>query len=80
MKVEIVTPDSAIFTGDQVRLIQLPGIDGSFEILNNHAPMISVLGKGKIKVLNKDEKEPLYFDIQGGVIEVLSNRILVLAE
>lgn len=80
MKVEIVTPDSTIFTGDQVRLIQLPGIDGSFEILNNHAPMISVLGKGKIKVLNKDEKEPLYFDIQGGVIEVLSNRILVLAE
>lgn len=80
MKVEIVTPDSAIFTGDQVRLVQLPGIDGSFEILNNHAPMISVLGKGKIKVLNKDEKEPLYFDIQGGVIEVLSNRILVLAE
>ena len=80
MKVEIVTPDSAIFTGDQVRLIQLPGIDGPFEILNNHAPMISVLGKGKIKVLNKDEKEPLYFDIQGGVIEVLSNRILVLAE
>ncbi len=80
MKVEIVTPDSAIFTGDQVRLVQLPGIDGSFEILNNHAPMISVLGKGKIKVLNKDEKEPLYFDIQGGVIEVLNNRILVLAE
>jgi F-type H+-transporting ATPase subunit epsilon len=80
VKVEIVTPDSSIFTGDQVRLVQLPGIDGSFEILNNHAPMISVLGKGKIKVLNKDEKEPLYFDIQGGVIEVLNNRILVLAE
>jgi F-type H+-transporting ATPase subunit epsilon len=80
VKVEIVTPDSTVFTGDQVRLVQLPGIDGSFEILNNHAPMISVLGKGKIKVLNKDEKEPLYFDIQGGVIEVLNNRILVLAE
>lgn len=80
MKVEIITPDSAVFTGDQVRLVQLPGIDGSFEILNNHAPMISVLGKGKIKVLNKDEKEPLYFDIQGGVIEVLNNRVLVLAE
>lgn len=80
MKVEIVTPDSTIFTGDNVRLIQLPGIDGSFEILTNHAPLISVLGKGRVKVLNKDEKEEKFFDIKGGVIEVLNNKILILAE
>lgn len=80
MKVEIVTPDSTIFTGENVRLIQLPGIDGSFEVLTNHAPLISVLSKGKIKVLNKDEKEELFFEIKGGVIEVLNNKILVLAE
>lgn len=80
MKVEIVTPDSTIFTGDQVRLIQLPGIDGSFEVLNNHAPLISVLGKGKIKILNKDDQDALFFDVKGGVIEVLNNHILVLAE
>lgn len=80
MKVEIVTPDSVIFTGDQVQLIQLPGIDGSFEILNNHAPLISVLKKGKIKLQNKGEKEEQYFEIKGGVIEVLNNKILVLAE
>jgi F-type H+-transporting ATPase subunit epsilon len=80
VKVEIVTPDSTIFTGDQVRLIQLPGIDGSFEVLNNHAPLISVLGKGKIKILNKDDQDALFFDVKGGVIEVLNNHILVLAE
>ena len=80
MKVEIVTPDSVIFTGDQVQLVQLPGIDGSFEVLNNHAALISVLAKGTIKVLNKGEKEPQFFDIRGGVIEVLNNKVLVLAE
>jgi F-type H+-transporting ATPase subunit epsilon len=80
VKVEIVTPDSVIFTGDQVHLIQLPGIDGSFEVMNNHAALISVLAKGKIKVLNKGENEPLYFEIKGGVIEVQNNKVMILAE
>jgi len=80
VKVEIITPDSTIFTGDNVGLIQLPGIDGSFEVLNNHAPLISVLQKGRIKLINKGEKEEQFFDIKGGVIEVLNNKVLVLAE
>jgi F-type H+-transporting ATPase subunit epsilon len=80
VKVEIITPDLTIFTGDNVTLIQLPGIDGSFEVLNNHAPLISVLQKGKVKVINTGEKEPLFFDINGGVIEVVNNKVLVLAE
>jgi len=80
MKVEIITPDTVIFTCDNIQLIQLPGIDGSFEVLNNHAPLISVLKKGKIKVVKKGEKEEQLFDIKGGVIEVLNNRVLVLAE
>jgi F-type H+-transporting ATPase subunit epsilon len=80
VKVEIVTPDSVIFTGDEVQLIQLPGIDGSFEVLNNHAPLISVLAKGRIKILNKGQKEEQFFEIRGGVIEVLNNKVLVLAE
>ncbi len=80
MKVEIITPDSTIFTGDNVGLIQLPGIDGSFEVLNNHAPLISVLQKGRIKLVNKGAKEEQFFEIKGGVIEVLNNKILVLAE
>jgi len=80
MKVEIITPDATLFTGDQVNLVQLPGIDGSFEVLNHHAPLISVLTKGKIKILNAGEKEPLWFEINGGVIEVLSDKVLILAE
>ncbi len=80
MRVEIITPDSTIFEGDNVALIQLPGIDGSFEVLSNHAPLISVLKKGRIKLVNKGEKEERFFEINGGVIEVLSNKVLVLAE
>ncbi|MEI6890149.1 MAG: F0F1 ATP synthase subunit epsilon [Bacteroidales bacterium] len=79
MKVDIITPDSTLFSGDQVELVQLPGIDGSFELLNDHAPLISILKKGKIKLINKGEKEQ-FFDINGGVIEVLSNKVLILAE
>jgi F-type H+-transporting ATPase subunit epsilon len=79
MKVEIITPDTVIFTGENVQLVQLPGIDGSFEIMPDHAPLISVLQKGKVKVIPKGEK-PLFFDIKGGVIEVLNNKVLVLAE
>jgi len=80
MKVEIITPDVTLFAGEHVQLVQLPGIDGSFEVLNHHAALISVLGKGKIKILNTGEKEALFFDIQGGVIEVLDNKVLILAE
>ena len=79
MKVEIVTPDTVLFAGDNVQLVQLPGIDGLFEVLNNHAPLISVLKKGQIKVELKQEG-PKFFDIKGGVIEVLNNNVLVLAE
>ena len=79
MKVDIVTPDATLFTGDQVELVQLPGIDGSFEILKDHAPLISILKKGRVKLQNKNEKEQ-YFEINGGVIEVLSNKVLILAE
>lgn len=78
MHLEIITPDKTVFTGE-VELIQLPGIDGSFEILNNHAPLISVLKKGKIKIKKKD-KNLHYFEIKGGIIEVLKNKVLILAE
>ncbi|HNW73249.1 MAG TPA: ATP synthase F1 subunit epsilon [Bacteroidales bacterium] len=80
MKVEIVTPDSVIFTSENVELVQLPGIDGSFEVLNNHAPLISVLRKGSVKIINKGEKNENFFEIKGGVIEVLNNKVLILAE
>lgn len=78
MKVEIINPDKTIFTGE-AKLIQLPGKDGSFEILEKHAPLISVLAKGKVKLVDlKDEMQ--FFEIKGGVIEVLKNKVLILAE
>jgi F-type H+-transporting ATPase subunit epsilon len=79
MKLNIITPDNVLFAGENISLVQLPGIEGSFEIMNNHAPLISILKKGKIKVLIKGT-DPRYFDVNGGVIEVLDNNILILAE
>jgi F-type H+-transporting ATPase subunit epsilon len=78
MKIEIVTPDSTIYEGE-VSLVQFPGLDGSFEVLNNHAPMIAALKQGKVKVIDST-KATLFFDIKGGVVEVLKNKIQVLAE
>ena len=77
MKLEIITPDKTIYNGD-AELVQLPGIDGSFEILNNHAPLISALSKGRIKVKNSGTED--FYEVNGGVIEVLENKILILAE
>jgi F-type H+-transporting ATPase subunit epsilon len=79
MTLNIITPDTVLFNGDNVHLVQLPGFDGSFEVMNHHAPLISVLKKGKIKVEVKGNN-PLFFDVNGGVIEVLENNVLILAE
>ena len=78
MKLEITSPDKQIFHGEAT-LVQLPGSDGLFEILHNHAPMIAALGQGKIKM--QDEKGKLqFFEIKGGVCEVKDNVIMVLAD
>jgi len=77
MVVEIITPDKEIFSGN-ASLIQLPGIDGLFAILENHANMLAALKKGKIKIIS--EGETLYFEINGGVVEVLKNKVQVVAE
>lgn len=79
MFLEMITPDKNVYTGE-VTLIQLPGVDGLFEILNNHAPMISVLGPGRIKLKEKGQSEEKFFEIKGGVVEVDKNRVIVLAE
>ena len=62
MHLEIITPDSTIYQGDNVHLVQLPGIDGSFEVMDRHAPLISVLKKGSIKVLTKGGS-PEFFEM-----------------
>ncbi|MEI6575386.1 MAG: ATP synthase F1 subunit epsilon [Bacteroidota bacterium] len=78
MQLDIITPDRTIFSGE-VNLVQLPGKDGSFEILNMHAPLIAVLKSGQIKIQDLEKKTQL-FDIKGGVVEVQKNKVLVLSE
>ena len=78
MHLEIVTPDSKVFDGE-IRLIQLPGSQGSFEILKNHAALISTLDEGKIKVI-QNNGEQNFFDVAGGVVECSHNKIIVLVE
>lgn len=77
MTVEIVTPDKKIFEGEADG-VQLPGLDGSFEVLNNHAPIIASLGTGTLKVrVGKDAQS---FQINGGLVEMMNNKVIVLAE
>ncbi|MGE5382444.1 MAG: ATP synthase F1 subunit epsilon [Omnitrophica WOR_2 bacterium] len=78
MTLEIITPEKTIFKG-KVTLVQLPGSSGSFEILNNHAPIVASLKSGKIKVREPDNKVT-FFEINGGTVEVENNHILVLAD
>ena len=76
MEVQIITPDSTLFNGEAT-LVVVPGIDGQIGILNNHAPLVSSLVKGVVKIKHNDKED--HFDIPGGVVEVSSNKITVLA-
>lgn len=78
MLLEIITPDKNIYSGE-VKLVQLPGTVGSFEILKNHAPIISTLEKGKIKVV-EENGQILFFEVDGGIVENKDNKIIVLVE
>lgn len=78
MQLDILTPEQNIYSGN-VYGVQLPGIEGSFEILENHAPIIATLGKGKMKIL-KDKNTSESYDITGGFVEVINNKTSVLIE
>ncbi len=77
MKLEIITPEKRLFEG-KVKLVQVPGAKGSFEILNNHASIISTLTSGTIKVILETDKQE-FFEIISGMVEVKSNLITILA-
>jgi F-type H+-transporting ATPase subunit epsilon len=76
MYLEILSPEQTIFTGD-VKSVRLPGTEGSFEVLNNHAPLISSLESGEIRIRTMDGQEQ-FFDVEKGFVEVLENKIVVL--
>jgi len=78
MQLSIITPAGTLFQG-ACKLVQMPGTDGLFEILDRHAPMVALLGKGKVKVQEPDGKE-LFFDIEGGALKVGENEATLLVE
>jgi F-type H+-transporting ATPase subunit epsilon len=92
MYLEIVTPEATLFSGD-VESIAVPGVNGEFEMLNNHAPIVSLLKEGHIKIygdiqleeevenkFTKGDKRGAWLEINSGTIELKDNKIIVLAD
>ena len=96
MQLEIITPEAQVFSGE-AEAVQFPGLDGSFQVLNGHAPIISALSKGEVKVdlasafestekvntkiaIDASNKKVIRFSIHGGVVEMLNDKVIVLAE
>jgi len=79
MNLEILTPEKKLFS-DEVYGVQLPGISGLFEVLEKHAPLVSALKAGRLKVLKDKKSNTTFFDIQSGFVEVLNNKVIVLVE
>ncbi len=78
MKIEIITPDKKVYEGD-IKSIRVPGKKGSFQVLKDHAPIISTLDNGTVIMVDQEDNEHRY-RIDGGVIEVKMNKIILLAE
>ena len=80
MELNILTPEGSIFSGEAYG-VTMPGVTGSFQVLDKHAPLIAALGEGKLKVLQTSLTGPAtHYDIQGGFVEVLNNNVTVLVE
>lgn len=91
MQLEIVSPEAQLFSGE-VQSLTVPGAAGSFQILNNHAPIVSTLVEGKVKIQGKitlkesirskftQVGEVTYLDIQSGAIELSDNKVILLTD
>ena len=78
MNSEIITPDRKVYE-DEIKSVRVPGKKGSFQVLKDHAPIVSTLEKGTVRIIDLSDREILY-QIDSGVIEVKMNRIILLAE
>ncbi|MDD3876463.1 MAG: ATP synthase F1 subunit epsilon [Bacteroidales bacterium] len=78
MHLEIISPENQIFS-DSVKLVQVPGTQSPFTILKNHTAIISTIQKGQVRVVDETDKTFL-FDVKGGIVEVLNNNIIILAD
>ena len=77
MYLEILTPEKKVFEGN-VTIATFPGSDGSFQIMDHHAPLISLLKEGLVEYRSKEATSSLH--ITGGVVEVLKNKVVLLAD
>ena len=90
MHLEIVSPEAKLFSGE-VESLTVPGASGSFQVLNNHAPIVSTLTKGQVRIqgnINLDETNQIFtqegantfFDIQSGALEMRDNKVILLTD
>ncbi len=92
MYLEIVTPEAVLFSGE-VTSVAVPGVDGEFQMLDNHAPIVSILGQGNVKVygdmnleeevaekFSKGENGATILSINSGTVEMKDNKVIVLAD
>jgi F-type H+-transporting ATPase subunit epsilon len=77
MHLEIMTPEKKVFEGE-VTIATFPGSDGSFQIMNDHAPLVSLLKDGVVVYKTKEATNQI--NITGGVVEVLKNKVILLAD
>ncbi len=78
MNVVILTPEKEVFKGDATS-VKVPSLGGEFEVLNNHAPVVSALGSGNVRVLT-GEGDRLVYHINSGFVKVLSNEVSILVQ
>ena len=79
MDLEILTPEKKVYSGE-VYGVLMPGISGVFEVLEKHAPLVSALKPGRLKILKDKQNHTALFDIRDGFVEVLNNKVTVLVE
>jgi len=91
MQLDIITPEQTLLS-QEVEMVTLPGTEGEFQILNNHAPIVSTLDKGyikldknisiddKLKSLFNEQNDKLEFEITGGVVECKDNKVIILVD
>ncbi len=78
LQFELVSPERIVYSDDGVEMVIAPGADGELGILPNHAPLLTTLGIGELRIRKGAEEES--FAVGGGFLEVLANRVIVMAD
>ncbi len=79
LKTQIISPDNEIYDGD-TEMVVLPGEEGDFAAMYEHAPLITFLRPGKLEVISKDEKDKIDFFVSGGFVKIQNNNCTVMVD